>query len=120
MEEHMDEKTRELVEAAEAMANAATSGPWTTCTASDGACSCGLVWAQNPSQVVLVAKMHDDEDMLGEGPTHEQRVKNGQFAAHARTSVPVLCAIIREQAARIELLASATMAKAREISEEAK
>lgn len=37
-----------------------TPGPWRTCAANDGRCSCGLIWSI-PADVV-VTQLSDDED----------------------------------------------------------
>lgn len=82
----MDQKTKELVEAAEARANAARLGPWWV--------SGEFVRAAHPNQrfpgVLDIA-----DGMLGE---------DAEFIAHARQDVPALCAIVREQVAENERL----------------
>lgn len=70
----------------EALAQAATPGPWKSCGASEGQCSCCVVWSIPADYPVLRAVNEDD------GPG---RWQDSAFAAAARDAVPALVAEVR-------------------------
>jgi hypothetical protein len=71
----------------ERLASAASPGPWRSCGASDGQCSCCVVWSLPADYPILRGTNEDD----GSG-----RWQDAAFAAAARTAVPDLCAEVRE------------------------
>ena len=82
----MDDKTKRLVEGAEARAVKATLGPWL----SNEHYNC----IQTHSEMVpLFAVVY-----FGNGP---RSVDDAEFMANARTDVPALCSVVREQSERI-------------------
>lgn len=103
----MDPKTKELVEAAEARANAATPGPWSNKW--DDAVSDdfdGQVAVKSDALGVPL-----DGIVIGliwyNGLNVACTRETAEFVAHARADVPALCAIVREQAARLGSFSSA-------------
>jgi hypothetical protein len=91
------------IAAIEARADAATKGPWHSCGARDGKCSCKMIWSPSVDQHVATAKhvacVHGEwgdspELVYGEVPQDEVQA-NTAFIAAARTDVPALCAALK-------------------------
>lgn len=75
------------------LANKATKGPWIKCSASNGKCSCGLIWSQSVDGVVAhVGISHEGEACNAKDYQHT----NADFITVARTAVPALEAALVE------------------------
>lgn len=62
----------------------ASPRPWTKCTAEDGKCQCGLIWAEPADAIVCVCKSHRNSD-TGEGFSEEVMHANQDFILEAIT-----------------------------------
>lgn len=87
------------LEALEALAAAATPGPWKTCGASDGRCACNLVWSSDGEDRhrgrwtgIVDAGPHG---VFDRSPSREEQISNAAFIAAARDAVPELVAEVR-------------------------
>ncbi len=103
----MDEKTKHLVEAAEKRATKASAGPWVRWKGGDGRCVMQGPASQNTIGTFRGSVPNGDGqiaecDDLDSSPSRARA--NAAFIAHARSDVPALCAIVREQDAEIEQL----------------
>jgi hypothetical protein len=73
-------------------AEAATSGPWKECGASNGRCQCGQVWSKPADAPVATCNKEwgDGPDMIYGSLPDGHRENNAIFIAASRTDIPAL------------------------------
>jgi hypothetical protein len=69
-----------------ALTDSATKGPWIICTASDGDCSCRLVWSRPFDEPVFMIATASPEDAKSPLP----RKEDWHFVAACRSAMPML------------------------------
>jgi len=88
------------LDAIEARAQAATEGPWKAQNLERDHGHCGIYWVSvdRPDEIKTVAEVDANDD----GVEAIWRMADAEFIANARTDVPALIAVAREQQAKLD------------------